>query len=111
MLLLKKKILFFFKLIYFIFMGVLPVCMSGHHCVSASHRGQKRLSIPWNWSFRQLVVSHRVGEGNLEEQTLFLTAEPGFLQAEPTRPQESKNLFSCFFFSIQILCGSRKKNR
>lgn len=41
-----------------------------------------------------------MGEGNLEEQTLFLTAEPGFLQAEPTRPQESKNLFSCFFFFL-----------
>lgn len=90
-------------------MGVLPVCMSGHHCVSASHRGQKRLSIPWNWSFRQLVVSHRVGEGNLEEQTLFLTAEPGFLQAEPTRPQESKNLFSCFFFLSKYFVDQEKK--
>lgn len=54
----KKGLFFLFKhlfLLYFMYMSVLPTCVCISHSWS-THRRQKRVSDPWNWSYWQLLA-------------------------------------------------------
>ena len=62
-------------------MNVLPACISVHHCVLCTYRGQKQASESLELEL-QITVSCHVGAGKLnlvpQEKQVLLTTEPSF---------------------------------
>lgn len=67
------------KKIFYFYFFLLCTCLCIYVCCVCLLGGQKRMSDPWNWSYRQLIVAWHgcwgPNTGLLEEQCVLLTAE------------------------------------